>query len=258
MDDITAIETITRNCFRSVSQFPDALVIDDDSMYAVISHVPIPFFNGVARTNLEDDELAARFEMLRAANCPFRWWVTPSTRPAGLAPRLLELGFVHAYDAPGMIADLTRVPLDVAAPDGVTIKRLSHAGEMDDWLTVFMPVFKLPEERRAIFRDTYERCGFGETALWQHFVAYDGEAPVATTSILVDGDLAGVYHVATLPEARGRGIGAAVTRAAMRFARDAGATRAALQSSLAAFNVYRSLGFEHRCDVGAYEWRLQS
>ena len=58
-----------------------------------------------------------------------------------------------------------------------------------------------------------------------------------------------------MPEARGRGIGAAVTRASMRYARDVGATRAALQSSDSGFGVYRGLGFEERCVVSAYEWR---
>ena len=255
MDDITAIETITRDCFRSVAT-PESFVIDDDSMYAVISHIPIPFFNGVARTNLNASEVEARFELLRAQNCPFRWWVTPSTRPQGLGAQLMKLGLVHGYDSPGMIADLFRAPLDVPAPDGVRVERLTDAAAMEDWLNVFMVVFALPEERRAIFRDTYTRIGFGDDIAWQHFVAYDGEVPIATSSVHVAGELAGVYFVATLAEARGRGIGAAVTRESMRFARDAGATRAALQSSDSGFNVYRSLGFEHRCVVSSYEWRL--
>jgi ribosomal protein S18 acetylase RimI-like enzyme len=258
MDDITAIETITRNCFRSMSGFPNAMVVDDESMYAVISHIPIPFFNGVARTNLEVDEVDERFELLRAQNCPFRWWVTPSTRPEGVASRLLELGLVHAYDSPGMIADLFAVPFDVPLPDGVTVKRVANARDLDDWVRVFMPVFELPEERSAIFRDTYVRIGFGDDVAWQHFVAYDGEVPVATSSIHVDGDLTGVYFVATLAEVRGRGIGAAVTRESMRFARDAGAARAALQSSTSGYGVYRGLGFEHRCNVSSYEWRMGS
>jgi ribosomal protein S18 acetylase RimI-like enzyme len=58
-----------------------------------------------------------------------------------------------------------------------------------------------------------------------------------------------------LPIARGRGIGSAVTRAAMSFARDAGATHAALQSSESGLEVYRALGFVHYCDLSLYDWR---
>ena len=254
-DDVHAIEAITHNCYRSFAGFPDAETIDNDSIFAVLSHVPIPFFSGVARTNLDAEEVDATLELLRSKKCAFRWWVTPSTRPADLASMLQSRGLRHAYDAPGMIADLTTVALDAPLPPGITMRQLTHVDELADWLAVFTVVFSSPEHEREIWRDAYVRCGVGEGKPWQHFVAYEGDTPLATTSVLVDGDLAGIYFVATMPEARGRGIGAAVTRAAMRYARDVGATRAALQSSEVAVSVYRSLGFVQRCVVGAYEWR---
>ncbi len=255
LDDITAIETITVNCFRSFAGFPNAETIENDSLFAVLSHMPIPFFSGVARTNLTEEEVDPTLDLLRSKGCPFRWWVTPSTRPAGLAELLQARGLRHAYDAPGMIADLTTVPLDLPLPAGITMRQLTHVDELTDWLAVFTVVFSSPEHERWVWREAYERCGVGENKPWQHFVAFDGAKPLATTSVLVEGDLAGIYFVATMPEARGRGIGAAVTRAAMRYARDIGATRAALQSSDAGFSVYRGLGFEQRCVVSAYEWR---
>jgi ribosomal protein S18 acetylase RimI-like enzyme len=255
LDDITAIETITTNCFRSFAGFPNAETIDSDGIFAVLSHMPIPFFSGVARTNLAAGDVDATLDLLRSKNCPFRWWVTPSTRPEGLGAMLRARGLRHAYDAPGMIADLMAVPLDVPLPAGITMRQLAHVDELADWLSVFTVVFSSPEHERGIWRDAYARCGVGENQPWQHFVAFDGDTPLATTSVLVDGDLAGIYFVATMPEARGRGIGAAVTRAAMRYAREAGATRAALQSSDSGFGVYRALGFEQRCLVSAYEWR---
>lgn len=256
MDDVAAIETISVNCFRSFAGFPNAEIIDNDEIFAVLSHVPIPFFSGVARANLAAGDVDATLDLLRARNCPFRWWVTPSTRPEGLGVTLQARGLRHAYDAPGMIADLTTVPLDVQPPRGITIARLTNADELTDWLDVFTIAFSTPEHEIGIWREAYARCGVGENKPWQHFVAYDGDTPLATTSVLVVGDLAGIYFVATLPEARGRGIGSAVTRAAMRYAREVGATRAALQSSEIGFSVYRSLGFVERCVVSAYEWRL--
>jgi ribosomal protein S18 acetylase RimI-like enzyme len=255
-EDISAIEAITRNCYRSFAGFPNAVTIDNDEIFAVLSHMPIPFFSGVARTNLEDSGVEAMIDRLQSIGSPFRWWVTPSTRPNELGSILRARGFRHAYDAPGMIADLTAVPLDVPLPRGITMRQLTHVDELADWLAVFTVVFSSPEHERGVWRDAYARCGVGENQPWQHFVAFEGDRPLAITSVLVDGDLAGIYFVATMPEARGRGIGSAATRAAMRYARDAGATRAALQSSDSGFGVYRDLGFEQRCVVSAYEWRL--
>jgi GNAT superfamily N-acetyltransferase len=254
-EDVTAIETITRNCFRSFANFPNAELIDDGKIFGVMSHLAIPFFSGIATTQLEVDEVEPVIDRFREKNCPFRWWLTPSTRPRELESTLEANGMRHAYDAPGMLADLTTVPLDTPVPHGITIRRLKHVDELTDWLDVFTVVFSSPEHEQHVWRDAYVRCGVAEHAPWQHFVAFDGDVPVATTSVLIEGDLAGVYFVATLEQARGRGIGAAVTRAGMRYARNIGATRAALQSSELGFGVYRSLGFVKHCDLRLYQWR---
>lgn len=52
-----------------------------------------------------------------------------------------------------------------------------------------------------------------------------------------------VSNVCTLPEARGRGLGRAVTKAVMKMATSRGAVRADLFASEQGVRVYRSLGF---------------
>ncbi|MEU5935030.1 GNAT family N-acetyltransferase [Micromonospora sp. NPDC047187] len=52
-----------------------------------------------------------------------------------------------------------------------------------------------------------------------------------------------LYFVGTQPEQRRRGIGAAMTRAALHLAGERGARTAALTSSAVGESVYRGLGF---------------
>jgi GNAT superfamily N-acetyltransferase len=52
-------------------------------------------------------------------------------------------------------------------------------------------------------------------------------------------------HIATVPAARRRGIGAAITAAVVAEGRARGATLAALQATELGEGVYRSLGFQH-------------
>ncbi|MGZ8515517.1 MAG: GNAT family N-acetyltransferase, partial [Candidatus Limnocylindrales bacterium] len=59
----------------------------------------------------------------------------------------------------------------------------------------------------------------------------------------------------TLPDARGRGLGRAITLAAMRHGAGAGAAIAVLQSSEVGYRLYRGLGFE---DFGRYRSLLRS
>lgn len=252
MDGIAAIEQITRNCYRSFAVIDGAELLDGSGIYGVMSHVPVPFFNGIATTNITEADVPEVLEIVRAKRCPFRWWLGPSTRPQGLAPILEAHGLTHTYDAPGMAADLTTVDLDVPVPADVRIQRVD---DLTPWFEVFVPVFSRTAAEAALWRRAYEQCGLGEDAPWTHYVAFIDGKPVATTSLLLDGELAGIYSVGTLAEARGRGIGAAVTREAMRFARDRGATQAALQSSELGSSVYRRLGFVEYCNLRLYEWR---
>jgi GNAT superfamily N-acetyltransferase len=63
-----------------------------------------------------------------------------------------------------------------------------------------------------------------------------------------DGDC-GIYNVVTLPDARRRGIGSALTALQLHRARERGCVTASLQSTGIAERVYASVGFR---DLGRY------
>lgn len=242
---VAALDAIARACFRSFSNLPNARILDDGCVYGIATDVPLTFFNGIATSQLDRDDVPrviAQFE-----GRPFRWWISPSARPVDLDAVLLEHGLRHAFDSTGMAADLTTLR-DVATPRELTIERVS---DLSAWIDVFLPGFHKPAEERDAWLGAYARCGDE----WVHFVGRVNGVPIATTSLLLDGDLAGVYHVVTLPDHRGRGIGAAMTHAAMRVARDAGARTAVLQASEMGEGVYRSVGFEAVCTLTLYDWR---
>jgi GNAT superfamily N-acetyltransferase len=71
----------------------------------------------------------------------------------------------------------------------------------------------------------------------------DGE-PVATSMAVVTGGIVGIYNVQTRPALQGRGIGRAMTLAAIDIGRAARCTAASLQSTAAGVSVYQKLGFE--------------
>lgn len=250
------VEEALHQCFLSYAAFPGAALEPSAEVPAVYSGVALPFFNGVTRTALAQEgaprkirETVGRF---RANATPFRWWVTPSASPSNLVELLIANGFRHVYDAAGMAIDLSAAPSAKAIP-GVTIRRIEDAEAFGDWVTVFGEGFSRPQEEMAVWRAAFEALGFDRQ--WRHFVAWLDGTAVATSSVCLSAEVAGVYDVTTLPAARGRGIGAAVTLEALMEARREGCRVASLQSSEMAFGVYRSLGFRHCCDLTLYDWR---
>jgi ribosomal protein S18 acetylase RimI-like enzyme len=73
------------------------------------------------------------------------------------------------------------------------------------------------------------------------FVGYLGDEPVTCASSLIGEQEVGIYMVATLPQARGKGYGGAVTAAAVASAPD---LPAVLQASDDGQPVYTRLGFQ--------------
>jgi predicted GNAT family N-acyltransferase len=77
-----------------------------------------------------------------------------------------------------------------------------------------------------------------------HLVAIDGERLVGTCRLLFGDGVARLGRMAVEPDARGRGIGAAVLEEAERESRAAGVARMRLHAQIAARSLYERGGFE--------------
>ncbi|MEZ2333881.1 GNAT family N-acetyltransferase [Mesorhizobium sp. RCC_202] len=87
------------------------------------------------------------------------------------------------------------------------------------------------------------------------FALEDGNEPLATLICVHDGDLAGLFEVATEKSARKKGHGRNLILSALKWARLRGAREAWLQveaGNVAALSLYRALGFE---EVYRYHYR---
>ncbi|WP_299968565.1 GNAT family N-acetyltransferase [uncultured Roseobacter sp.] len=77
-----------------------------------------------------------------------------------------------------------------------------------------------------------------------HLLLWEGDCAQGTARMLILDDTAKIGRVCILAEARGRGLGAALMRAALTLARNQpGVTRARLGAQLSALTFYEALGF---------------
>ncbi len=253
---VEALEVVSRECFRSFGVLRNAERIDDGDVSGVITELPLTFFNGIGTTRFSAGDADRRIEEVlgrfRARGRSLRWWVTPAATPSNLGEVLRAHGLRHAWDSAGMTADLARIaPLPPAR-----VTRVRSDAEMEVFADVLTTVFERPKSDVALWRDAYGQCGYEEPSPWAHFVAWADGVPSATASVLMCGDVAGIYLVGTLVSARGRGLGTAATLAALHHARERGARHAALQSSEVGERVYRAMGFVSHGTLPMYEWRM--
>jgi GNAT superfamily N-acetyltransferase len=219
---------------------------------------PIDYHNCVVRADLPPDDadaaIAESMRVMRAHGVPGTWHVGPSMRPADLGARLLAAGFADGGTEVGMAADLHAVTEDLPTPAGLEIVRVTDAATLTTWKETLAQGFGEGEREAAWVAKIYRRVGFADGVAYRHFLAYlDGE-PVGTSTLFLGAGVAGIYFVFAVPAVRRRGIGAAVTLAALRDARADGYRIGVLGSSKAGHSVYARLGFQNCCEIRVYEW----
>lgn len=152
-----------------------------------------------------------------------------------------EAGLQLVYEMPEMVleAPAEQPPL----PDGVELRRLSEAGQAGDFWTVATASYASIGFPPEVFGGYSNHDGLlAENVV--AFVAYLDGAPVSIAMTIVSHGVAGIYWVGSLEQARGKGLGRAVTAAATRAGFELGADVASLQASPMGKPIYEAMGYE--------------
>jgi GNAT superfamily N-acetyltransferase len=251
-----AIEANTCDAFVRWGQALGAEYHDDGEVGWFVSGVPLQLWNGVVRARFTAGDVDAQIDTtlrhFAAHQVPMSWLVGPSTSPPGLGRLLEGHGLTLDSESPGMALDLSQTPATTVLPPGLTITEIGDGAALARWIETLVVGNEFPEVMREHLMQLYGRHGFYRLASVRYFLgAVDGQ-PVATSLLLLSAGVAGIYCVATVPSARGRGIGSAMTVAPLQVARDLGYRFGVLQSSQIGLNFYRRLGFQQHCTLGLY------
>jgi ribosomal protein S18 acetylase RimI-like enzyme len=163
-------------------------------------------------------------------------------RPRELPEHLTQAGFEDAGEEPAMAAVLSDLG-DTSSLADLEIGRVETRDDLAEYRNVLAAGFGEGPREADWVASVFARAGVAGDGRWRHMVGRVGGEPVATASLLLTDATAGVYFVCTRPEFRRRGIGAAITSAAMADAARSGATHAVLGSSPMGHGIYERLGF---------------
>jgi ribosomal protein S18 acetylase RimI-like enzyme len=228
----------------------------DGDLVLFRSGMPVGALNGVLR--MPPGELAGplREAARRLAGVPWEILAGPDSDP-GLSAALLAAGAGELEPSPVMAirpdaAVLGPGPGVRPEPAGLEIAELA-AGDgagLAEWVGCYGPLFGVPAGQLAAQLRLEQARPDPPGAL----VRYTGRVggTLAGTAALLDGHgVAGIYMVTVRPEFRRRGIGTALTAAALATAADRGLPVAVLYATPDGEPVYRRMGF---AEVGRYRF----
>lgn len=237
----------------------DGAISDDPDLFVFASGIPVAFFNGVCRATLDadraDERIAFARDWLRQRSVPGTWVIGPFSRPADLGERLLAQGFAQEGETPGMGLDLLTLAPVQPLPEGVVIEQVRTPEQMRVWVETSIAGFEVPREYWDRTIPVLARLSPDDEAHLRCYLARVDGQPAGTSMLFLGAGVAGLYSIATLPPARQRGIGAALTVAPLHEARALGYHIAVLQASAMGAPIYRRLGFIEHFRYRNYGWQ---
>jgi GNAT superfamily N-acetyltransferase len=225
---------------------PDATVVSAHGwLFGAGSHSHPVISNAAFR---RDDSLDAAEFVARAQDFfddrrrEFSIWIRAGeAADRDLSDAVAAAGFQLVYEMPEMIlmAPVDELPL----PPGASLHQLSEPRQAEDYWKVAAASYTsvgFPPEIFSTYSNHADLLAENVVA----FIAYlDGE-PVSTAMSIVSHGIAGVYWVGSVAQARGKGLGRAVTAAATNAGLSLGAELASLQASPMGKPVYEAMGYE--------------
>lgn len=218
-----------------------------------------PLFNGVLSAKLNQNDVRPTLDSLQAKideqGAPALWYIGPQSKPKNLGSMLEQHEVQPAGEMPGMAIDLVLVDDKPETITNFTIQKVSNTEMQALWArtaavgTGFSDITTDAMVRiEATLTDPQYKA--------QHrYIGFLNGTPVGTSALVLESGVAGIYAVATIPEARRRGIGRIMTVMPLLEARRIGYRVGVLQASSMGYSIYKKLGFR---DVCRYRIYLQS
>lgn len=215
--------------------------------------------NRVVRTQFgSPDDIPARIESTvapyRERKLPLMWDVGPVTSPATLGEHLLAYGFSAGRTAAAMAVDLHALIENNTCPDDVRIEQVTDLEMLEIFFEMLRVGYGMPDDIIEFIRAADQQAGIPNPANFRDYVVFQNDRPVGCSQLILSAGVAGIYGVATVPDARRQGIGSELTLFPLREAREMGYRVGVLHSTEMSYTMYSSLGFKQYGTISSYTW----
>jgi GNAT superfamily N-acetyltransferase len=224
----------------------------------LMTNLPDHFMNLVVCSQLPaegvDDLVEGTLARFRSMNIRKLSWLTHEGVPSAEIDKVLPAHGLTFRDefATEMAVDLSLLPDGLPTHAGLRIVAVDGEHVLKQWIHVASIGFRVDEHFEKVWFDFFADA-ISDRRFQTYLALLDGK-PVATSQLFLSEGVAGIYNVSCIPDARGQGIGSAVTLAPLLEARQLGYRIGILQASKAGYNAYRRLGFQDYGKLSVYLW----
>jgi ribosomal protein S18 acetylase RimI-like enzyme len=231
------------------SPLPHAAWEARDQNYQYVWGVDYVCANGLIEKDLHriptNDEIDRAIAHFSSKQLPFMWWTSANTLEAK--------GFQFGGSLSGIALDITRgIPPEPATAADLSIKIIRSEEEIKAWNTIVAHAFGMGERASQQFLNL-------NTALMKQgeylcFLACINDVPVGAATLVTGLYSAGIWSLATLPEYRKQGVGAALVHAALIEAQrlQYSHVMAVLMPKGMAWGIFRKFGFVQISELPFY------
>jgi GNAT superfamily N-acetyltransferase len=244
------IHQVELNLWETWSNFgrgPGCTLHDESDVLWFETPIPVLPYNTVLKFQVErdvDSRIDSLVNRYAERGVPQLWIVHPSSLPLNLSAKLQQRGLQEIEIAPCMARSLENLPKAPPLPAGVEIREAIEENDLVELYGLAAWRWGVPDEHRLQLRKMIEKFEIGERASNARFwLAWKDGIPISKIGLYNGSGSAGIYGVATRPEARGLGIASILMVTAMQAAQELGHSLAVLDSSPLAENLYKRLGF---------------
>jgi GNAT superfamily N-acetyltransferase len=228
--------------FRVLARsLPNGRISEEPGVVRIATGVPSPEFNPVFVVSPPSDPstvIDASSSFMASAGVSAWRVVAFSGAEAVVGAAALSAGFRPGPVRPGMVLD----PIPTRPPSLPSELRVRRTRSRDVWTTLVKVMMRgfggeAPDDIEGFFP-------YRMATVFRGYVGFVGKTPVATSVGLSYRGIGGVYSVATLPEFRGKGYGAALSWQAAVGTRREGCRASYLQASEMGYPVYARMGYQ--------------
>jgi GNAT superfamily N-acetyltransferase len=238
---------LERSVIESNEGYPGShLIVRDDWAQIITPGAKGSASNAVYRSIVSLAEIESKVnstcDSYEAMQVPFRWVLTPHSRPLDTARLLERRGLQLLYEATAMIQS---VDLAISPIHSALEVRDVELAQADLYVDTFMRCWELPIEMKVEFRDGVIHGLKDSGKKFRPYVAFSDDEPIGTAALLILPSGAYLAAGTVRKDYRGRGIYRALLSHRARVAKSLGLGQLLIHAkNHTAAPICRRLGFE--------------